>query len=122
MEKSGGGDVYATKTETKGLISFWESNWTNGIMLPCSHGNHACRQRQGELTSGRNPVDVSEQLALGHPWVPHEEDIDVPPDLHAVGGAVHAPHQEQQQGFLDVLVTIDLGSEGTGKLLVEIIL
>ena len=74
------------------------------------------------LTPRSDPVDVGEELALGDPRVSHEEDVDVATDLHAVWRAVHAPHQEQQQCLLHILVAKDLGSQRARKLLVKIIL
>ena len=49
-----------------------------------------------KLTSWSDSIDVGEQLALCNSRVPHEENIDVPPDLHAMGGAVDSPHQKQK--------------------------
>ncbi len=48
-----------------------------------------CNQR----TSRSYPVNVREQLALGHSRVTHKEDVDVPSYLHPVRCTVHSSHQ-----------------------------
>lgn len=43
-------------------------------------------------------------------------------DLHATGAALHTPHQQQQQGLLHILMTVDLGGNRGCQLLIEILL
>lgn len=74
------------------------------------------------LTSWGNPVDIGEELALCYPRIPHQKDVDVATNLHAMRVAVHSTHQQQQQGLLHILMPIDLWGKGARQLLVKVIL
>mmetsp|Transcript_38657 Transcript_38657/g.60410 ORF Transcript_38657/g.60410 Transcript_38657/m.60410 type:complete len:484 (+) Transcript_38657:192-1643(+) len=70
----------------------------------------------GVHAARRGPGDVLEQLALGHPGVPHQQHVHVPADPHAVRQLPrHPAHQHEQQGLFDVLVAVDLGGDGAGQ-------
>ena len=40
-------------------------------------------------------------------------------DLHALGSLLHPPHQQQQQGLLHVLMSVDLWGDRTSEFLIE---
>jgi hypothetical protein len=64
---------------------------------------------------------VLEQLALGHPGVPHQADVDVPAQPHPVRqGAGDPSHQGEKQGLFHVAVAEDFGGEGPGEPVVDV--
>ena len=64
---------------------------------------------------------VLQQLALGHPRVPHQAHVDVAAEPHPVRQrAGDAPDQGQQQGLLDVAVAEDLRGKGPGEPVVDV--
>ena len=48
--------------------------------------------------------------------------MDVASDFHALGLSVDAADEQKEQGFLHILVTVDLRSDGTSQLVVKIVL
>ena len=67
---------------------------------------------------------LNECIPLHGPCGPtHEADVDVTPDLHVVPlQACDAPHHDQQQGLLHILVPKDLGGNAGCQAPIDVIL
>lgn len=59
---------------------------------------------------------------MGMPPDPNTWSRALTPNPHAVGAALHTPHQLQQQRLLHVLVPVDLRGDGGRQLVVEVLL
>mmetsp|Transcript_99618 Transcript_99618/g.171549 ORF Transcript_99618/g.171549 Transcript_99618/m.171549 type:complete len:419 (-) Transcript_99618:949-2205(-) len=68
-------------------------------------------------------LHVLQELGLGAPGIPKQEDVDVPADL-VLPGLAHLlllpRHQRQQEPELDVLMAVDGGSHGLDQLLCDL--
>ena len=57
-----------------------------------------------------------------HTGISHEADVDVASDLHAFGVSIDSADEEKKKRLLHVLVTVNLGRDGTGQFVVEVVL
>eukprot|EP00968_Pinguiococcus_pyrenoidosus_P028088 scaffold7625_cov277-Pinguiococcus_pyrenoidosus.AAC.7 len=84
---------------------------------------HGCREPHpaaalagGVNGPGSDDGDVLEELRLGNPGIPHEADVDVAPNRHAVPQrSMYAPGEHEEQGLLHVLIAPDCRRDAPGK-------